>query len=122
MENKRNQIIYWISTILVAIIFLGSAFMKLSGSEVSKEMSNGVGGNENLIILGILELVITLFWLIPKTGIIGTLLGIAYIGGAISIHFVNNQPITVPIIIQNIILLAAFCRFPELLQRIKNKL
>ena len=99
-KTKKEKIIYWILTGLVAFVLAGSAMGKLTGGEQAVEMAKGLGGHTNLIILGILELAIVVLWLIPRTGVFATLLAVAYIGGAMAVHFVNNQSILVPTIIQ----------------------
>lgn len=104
--------------ILVAFIFAASGLFKLLGGEQTTEMAQGVGGAANLVILGIIELVVVVLWVIPRTGIMATLLGMAYIGGAIAVHFVNGQPIALPVSIEVIIWVAALVRFPELTGRL----
>lgn len=121
MSPKTRKIIYWTLTGFVALILTGSAMGKLTGGNQAVEMAKGLGGNTNLIILGILELSIVALWLIPKTGVLGTLLAIAYIGGAMAVHFVNSQSILAPAIIQIVIWLVAVYRFPELTKRLFNK-
>jgi len=118
MNNKMSGIMKWGLLILVAFIFAASSLFKLLGGEQTTEMAQGVGGATNLAILGVIELVIVVLWLIPRTGIVATLLGVAYIGGAIAVHFVNGQPIAVPVFIEVIIGVAALVRFPELTGRI----
>jgi hypothetical protein len=120
-SNKKRKIIYWTLTGLVAVILTGSAMGKLTGGEQAVEMAKGLGGHTNLITLGILELAIVVLWLIPRTGVLATLLAVAYIGGAMAVHFVNNQSILVPTIIQIIIWSVASYRFPELTKRLLNK-
>lgn len=121
MSSKTGKIIYWGLTGLVALILTGSAMGKLTGGEQAAEMAKGLGGTTNLILLGILELSIVVLWLIPRTGIIATLLAIAYIGGAMAVHFVNNQSILFPAFIQIFIWSVATYRFPELTKRLFNK-
>jgi hypothetical protein len=120
-DNKKGKIIYWTLTGLVALMLTGSAVGKLIGGEQAVEMAKGLGGNTNLIILGILELAIVVLWLIPRTGVFASLLAVAYIGGAMAVHFVNNQSILVPTIVQIIIWVVASYRFPELTKRLINK-
>lgn len=113
--------VYWTLTGLVALILTGSAMGKLTGGEQAAEMAKVLGGATNLTILGITELVIVVLWLVPGTGVLATLLAIAYIGGAMAVHFVNNQSILAPAIIQSIIWVVAAYRFPELTKRLLNK-
>lgn len=121
MNGKTKKITQWILTGLVAFILVGSAVAKLTNGTQSTEIAKSVGGSQNVVILGILELIIAAIWIYPRTGILGTLLAASYMGGAIAVHFVNNQPILIPVIIQMVIWLTAAYRFPELTKRILNK-
>ena len=119
--SKKAKIIYWILTGLVAFIFTASGMLKLFGGDAAADMAKGVGGQENLLILGVVELIIVALWFVNRTGVVATLLAIAYIGGAMAVHFVNNQSIFVPAIIQIIIWVVAAYRFPELTKRLSNQ-
>ncbi|MDA3616359.1 DoxX family protein [Polluticaenibacter yanchengensis] len=118
MNGKTKKLIHWALTGLVAFILVGSAVAKLTNGAQAAEIAKGVGGPQNVVILGILELIIAAIWIYPRTGILGTLLAASYMGGAIAVHFVNNQPILIPVIIQMVIWLTAAYRFPELTKRI----
>ena len=118
MNKQSGKLLYWGATILVAFIFVASGLMKIVGGEATAEMANSLGGQEKLIILGVLELVIAVLWILPRTGVAGSLLAMAYIGGAIAVHFITGQPVLAPVIIQILIWLAAAIRFPELTQRL----
>lgn len=122
MNQKTNKIVSWVLAGLVAFALVGSGMVKLSGGEQAAEMAKGLGGTGHVMLLGILELVIALIWLIPRTGIIGTLLAAAYMGGAIAVHFIGNQPVLIPVVIQMLIWIAAAMRFPELTKRLMNKI
>lgn len=121
MNMKTNKIIYWVLTGLVAFILTASALIKLSGGEQAAEMAKGLGGMQHVTILGVLELVIVALWCFKRTGVVATLLAVAYLGGAIAVHFVNSQPVWTPAIIQVIVWLAAAYRFPELTTRLFHK-
>ena len=84
------------------------------------EMAQSVGGRSNLIILAFLEFVIAILFLIPRTGVVGILLMIAYMGGALAVLFVSGQPFIFLIIIQILIWITGLFRFPELGQRLLN--
>lgn len=122
MNQKTNKIVGWVLAGLVAFALVGSGMVKLSGGEQAAEMAKGLGGAGHVTLLGILELVIALIWLIPRTGIVGTLLAAAYMGGAIAVHFIGNQPVMIPVIIQMLLWIAAAIRFPELTKRLLNKI
>ncbi len=121
MNEKASKIIYWVLTGFVAFILAGSAMTKLSGGEQAAEMANALGGSGNIVTLGILELTIVLIWIIPRTGVLGTLLAIAYLGGAMAVHFVHGESVLIPMVIQIIVWLSAIYRFPELTKRILNR-
>lgn len=121
MNRKTNTIIYWILTGLVAFILTASALTKLSGGEKAAEMAKGLGGMQHVTILGILELFIVALWFFKRTGVVATLLAVAYLGGAMAVHFVYSQPVWTPAIIQVIVWLAAAYRFPELAARLFNR-
>ena len=122
MNGKTKTIIQWVLTGLVAFILIGSAMAKLTNGDQAAEIAKGVGGTQNLITIWGLENIIALIWIYPRTGVLGTLLAASYIGGAIAVHFVNNQPVLVPVIIQVFIWLTAAFRFPELTKRFFNKI
>lgn len=115
---KRNKIIEWTFTILVAIILGGSGAIKLIGGEQTVEMAKGVGGASNLFLLGILEMVILVLWFIKRTGVVASLLAISYMAGIIAVMFVQNQSIVMPIVLETIVWVAAVIRFPELGRRL----
>ncbi|MBK9212620.1 MAG: DoxX family protein [Saprospiraceae bacterium] len=120
MNLKTKQIVGWILTGLVALAFVGSGSLKLFGGEGDAEMVKELVGT-NAMILGIIEFTIVALWFIPRTGVVGSLLAIAYIGGAIAVHFTSSQPIMVPVIIQILIWIASVIRFPELGSRLFSK-
>ena len=113
-----NPILYWIATGLVALVFIWSALVNLSGNARAKELEAGLGGRTNQIILSTLKLLIATLWIIPQTGVVGALLAIAYMGGAIAHHFTTKTSITGVVIIQIVIWAASAYRFPELVQRL----
>jgi hypothetical protein len=120
-SEKTKKIIYWALTVLVAFVFLGSAAGKLSANEDALKMAVGFGLDaKTYTILGIVELLSAIFFIIPRTGIVGTLLLTAYMGGAIATHLEHGVSIVAPSIIQTFMLLVAFYRFPELRSKLLN--
>lgn len=121
MNSKTRNIINWGLSGVLAFVFVGSGLFKLSGSSGTIEMAKSLGGTVNLVTLGVLELLIALLFLIPRTGIIGALLMIAYMGGAMAVHFVTGQPIIVLVVIEILIWIVSALRFPELVQRLQGQ-
>jgi hypothetical protein len=114
-SEKTKRIIYWVLTSLISMVFLGSAAGKLSGSEEALKMAGSFGLDaKTFTMIGVLELSCLLLFIIPRTGVIGTLLLAAYMGGAIATHLQHGVSIVGPCVIQGLMFLVAFYRFPEL--------
>jgi len=121
MTTKTKNIINWGLTILVGFIFVGSSISKLIGGEEALQMAQSIGLNADTFkIVALLELSSVILFIIPRTGILGTLLLAAYMGGAIATHLTHNQSVIAPVIIESIIWIVAIIRFPELKTRLFN--
>jgi len=122
MSEKTKKIIYWVLTGLVAFIFLGSAMGKFTEDEKALEMAASMGLDANTYkLLAFVEILSLVLFILPRTGVIGTLLLCAYMGGAIATHLEHGQSIMAPCIIQAFLWAVAFFRFPELTNRLRNK-
>ena len=121
MNKKTEKILNWTLTGLVSFVFLGSAAMKLMSNEEALKMASGFGLDaKTYTMIAILELACLLLFVIPKTGVIGTFLLSAYMGGAIATHLEHGQSILAPCIIEAFVLIVAIFRFPELRTRFLN--
>ena len=122
MTEKTKVFIQWVLTGLVAFIFLGSAFGKLTADTKGLEMAAAFGLDaQSYLYIGVLEIISIILFIIPRTGIVGTLLLCAYMGGAIVTHLEHQESIVAPCVIQTFLWIVAFIRFPELSSRIRNK-
>jgi hypothetical protein len=122
MSPKTKNIINWVLAGLVGFIFLGSAYGKLSGGAEGIEMAKGIGIDANAYkMIGVVELISIILFLIPRTAVLGTLLLVAYMGGAISAHLGHGLPIVAPAAISAFVWIVGVVRSPELLQRILGK-
>jgi len=122
MSEKTKKIIYWVLTGLVAFIFLGSAMGKFTADEKALEMAASMGLDANTYkLLAFVEILSLVLFILPRTGVIGTLLLCAYMGGAIATHLEHGQSIIAPCIIQAFLWAVALFRFPELTNRLRNK-
>ncbi len=120
-SEKTKKIIYWTLTGLVGFIFLGSAVGKFTADEEALKMGADFGIDATTYLtLGVIEVVSISLFIIPRTGIIGTLLLAAYMGGAIATHLEHGQSIVAPCVIQALMLAVAWYRFPELRSRLLN--
>jgi len=73
------------------------------------------------MVIALVELVSVILFLIPRTGILGTLLLAAYMGGAIVAHLLSQQSVIAPCIVQAFVWFVAVYRFPELRSRLFSK-
>jgi hypothetical protein len=125
MNSKTKNIIEWILTGLVVLIFVGSGVSKITADAEGIKGATAFGLDASShTILGIIELVASLLFVYKRTAIIGTLLLVAYMGGAIATHLEHNLPILFPVLIAIFVWVVAFVKLPELSNRIlqKNKI
>ena len=122
MTTKTRNIIGWVLTGLISLVFLGSAFMKLAGGEEAAKGAAAIGLSAATVkVIGVIELLSLVLFIIPRTGVLGTLLLAAYLGGAIVTHLEHQQPVMMPVIVQCLVWIAALVRFPELGYRLAGK-
>jgi len=123
MNTKTRKVAGWILTGLIALAFVGSAAMKLGSSGEAAEQSAAAIGLtvQTIQWIAVIELLSVILFIIPRTGILGTLLLAAYLGGAIVTHLEHQQPVFAPVILQCLVWIAAIIRFPELSQRLFGK-
>lgn len=119
MTQKAMKITGWVLTIVLAFMFSMSAFMKLSQNPTAMGQAAAFGINASTyVFIGIIEIISLILFIIPRTGILGTLLLVAYLGGAIVTHLEHKEPVTMAVAIQVVLWITAFLRFPELKQRL----
>jgi hypothetical protein len=119
MSQKAIKIIGWTMTIVLALVFTMSAFLKLTQNETALAQASSFGIDATTYqFIGIIEIISLILFIVPRTGILGTMLLVAYLGGAIVTHLQHQQPIAMAVIFQILLWVTAFIRFPELKQRI----
>jgi len=112
---KTNKTIAWVLTGLISLAFLGSAVGKFMANEEALKMAETFGIDaRTYLMIGVIELICLMLFIIPRTGILGTLLLAAYMGGAIATHLEHGESIIAPCIVQTVLFLVAFYRFPDL--------
>lgn len=118
MNIKFQKIIGWGITLLLAVFFSISAFSKINQSPSTIAQAEAIGLNANTyLVIGIIELCSLLLFIFPRTGVIGSMLLIAYMGGAIVTHLEHQDSITMSLYVQILLWISAFLRFPELRSR-----
>jgi len=119
MSQKTSKITGWVLTIILGLLLVMSAFLKVTQNETAIAQAAAIGINATTYqVIGIIEVISLILFIIPRTGIIGVLLLAAYLGGAIVTHVQHQQPIAMPVIVQIVVWITAFIRFPELKQRL----
>jgi uncharacterized membrane protein YphA (DoxX/SURF4 family) len=85
---KSKKLLLWICRILAALIMLQTLYYKFTGSPESVYIFSMVGMEpEGRYATGIAELIASVLILIPKTSLIGALLALFIMLGAIATHF-----------------------------------
>ncbi len=121
MSPKTQNIINWVLTGLIAALFLFSASGKFMANEEAMKGAEMMGLSPSIMkMIGVVELIAIILFIIPRTGILGTLMLVAYLGGAIATHLEHGQSIIAPCIIAAFVWIVAVIRFPELRQRLFN--
>ena len=119
MSQKARNITGWVLTALLSFLFISSAAMKLSGGDAATAAAASMGLSTGTIqVIGLVELGSLVLFIIPRTGVLGTLLLAAYLGGAIATHLEHQQPIYMAAAIQALVWITATIRFPELSKRL----
>ncbi len=98
MKNKKTFYIERTAAIIAAIILLQTLYFKFTGHPDSVYIFTKIGGEPDLrIASGIVELIVSILLLIPKTSQYGAVLGMGVMAGAIGQHLfvlginVNND-------------------------------
>ncbi|MBO9571060.1 MAG: DoxX family protein [Chitinophagaceae bacterium] len=119
MSQKIIRIAGYTLTIILGLLFAMSAFMKLTQNEAALAQATSFGIEATTYqFIGIIEIISLILFLIPRSGVLGTLLLAAYLGGAIVTHLQHGQPIAMAVAIQILLWITAIIRFPELRQRL----
>ncbi len=95
------RILGWILTALVGLFMIGASgvpkFIDWPGKE---EMMSKTGIPLGLLpTIGVIEIVVTLLYLIPRTSFLGAILMTGYLGGAIITHLRIDEPWFFPVIV-----------------------
>jgi hypothetical protein len=100
-KSKTRTALTWGLTGLVGVGMIGSAAGKLSGAQPLVENFEKMHLSAYLQPIGILELVVAVLFLVPKTSSLGTLLVTGYFGGAVVAHLAGASPgeIVAPLVI-----------------------
>ena len=85
---------------LAVVAFVPSGVMKLMKTATVQEGFAQFGYPENVIVgLGIVELICTALYVIPRTSVLGAILLTGYLGGAVATHLRVGESYVPPIIV-----------------------
>ena len=119
MTQKAMNITGWVLTAIIIFLFGMSASMKLIQNEAVLAQAAAVGiSPAAYLTVGIIEIIAVILFAIPRTGVLGALLLVAYMGGAIVTHLEHQQPLGMAVTVSVLVWITAVIRFPELRQRL----
>lgn len=117
-----NRLRLWVGRVLSALpalMLLSSVAMKLSHApSFVAAWTDHLGFRESALTgVGILELVCTILYVVPRTATMGAILLTAYLGGAVATHVRVGDPFVIPIVLGVMVWLGLWLR-DESLRRI----
>ncbi len=119
MSQKKIERIGWALTLVLGLLFALSAFMKLSLHESAVEQAAAMGFTpETYRLIGAIEIFSFILFIIPRTAIIGSLLLVAYLGGAIASHLQHQQPVAMAVAVQVLLWITIALRFPYIRKKL----
>jgi hypothetical protein len=120
MSTKAQRITGWVLTGLVGLFMIGvSGVPKFFDFPQKEEMMAKMGIPLALLpTLAVLEIAVTVIYLIPRTSFLGAVLMTGYLGGAVFTHLRVGEPWFFPIIIGALAWLGVGLRNPPLLRQL----
>jgi hypothetical protein len=95
----------------VAVFLLFDSLIKIAEVRPALEATSRLGYPPSLVFgLGLVELVCTVVYILPRTAVVGAILLTAYLGGATASHVRAGDPFVVPIVFGVVIWVGLFLR------------
>lgn len=116
-KNDWKVIVGWVLTILPAGLLLFSGVGKFfpPDAETQKIIETDLGWPIRYMPrLGIVEVIITLLFLVPQTAVLGAILITGYMGGALATHARVGDPFIIQGLLGVVVWLGIFLREPRL--------
>jgi hypothetical protein len=113
--SKKLRITGWALSLLIAVfLIVASARGKYTEWDGKAEMFAKMGWTEDVMFkIGIVEVAISILFLIPRTAFVGAVLLSAYLGGAVATHVRVAEPFLVPIVMGIVVWVALGLRKPD---------
>lgn len=113
--SKSANITGWVITVICLLFLLVDGGMKVFNAAVSIKGSVELGWPESQVQgLGIVLLLCTLLYAIPRTAVLGAIFLSCYLGGAVALMSVAKFPYYFPIIFGILIWVSLYLRIPAL--------
>jgi len=114
--SKTKRIIGWVLSGLLAVMLIGlSAGGKFAEWEGKAEAFQKMGFTVDVMTkIGIVEVLVTILFLIPRTSFVGAILVTGYLGGATVTHVRVGDAFIMPIIIGVVVWIALGLRNPAI--------
>lgn len=93
-QTKSKLFLKWLLSTLIFLFLLTDSLGKLFQLEEVMKASEALGFDSNQITtIGVLLLVCSLLYMIPKYSVLGAILLTGYLGGAVAIHMHAHHPL-----------------------------
>lgn len=127
MSTRVSLVLGWVFALLIGALNIFAAVMKympvVPGSP-AEEMARQMGTLGLEHGLGVLEIVVTVLFLIPRTSTVGFVLMVGYMSGALATQLTHGM-LSIGLVPMSVIFilltLSAVFRNPELLTRLRGK-
>ena len=126
-SQSPSRAVWWVGLILSLLpagMMLMGGVLNLMKPDFVVQGTIQSGYSESIVVpLGIVVLIITILYLVPRTAALGALLLTAYFGGAVATHVRLGDPIAVtliPVVFCAVLWLGLVLRYPRLRQAIFN--
>lgn len=110
----KSKWVQWIVIVLPALTMLGPGITKVARVEGVVKGLTTLGVGPYITPIGLIQLVVSVLYLLPATRNIGFFLICSYLGGAIIAHLAHSQSILVPAVALTLFWVAMFLTKPGL--------
>ena len=114
MNHKMKSILKWTPSAITGTLISLSAMFKLTHAAPLVEHYTQLGIVQYMPLLGMMELVLVILFIHPRTVKIGLLLCTAYYGGAMATEFSHGSMMVPPMIVMVLVWASAFVRNSDL--------
>ncbi len=118
MPTKTQRISGWVLTTLIGLFLIGgSGIPKFFDWPGKEEMMQKMGFPLSLLPkIAVIEILITLVYLIPRTSFLGAILITGYLGGAVVTHLRVGEPWYFPVVLGVLVWVGLALRQPLIFQ------